>query len=345
MAGDPLESVREWGVVDTRHPLSSVPMMHFHNGDVAAMLARRVGIPGRHVPFRESLVGGPVQPHLPQHDWVEERAVFLCDHYGENLLRVRNELLEQEHVIDRAHEEEEVVLWFEHDLFCLIHLLYLFSRLSKVRRISLIWCPQPLATQSEEDLFNLFELRAAVIPAMSTAAALAWRAFTSSDPTSLNRFLGADVADFPFLRDGLLLHASRFPSTRNGLGEVERRAVEGIDDGATDFISLFTRFDETPPRFGFGDGEFLRHLRRLATVAVPVITITGEDQANPPKANFALTASGRNVLEGKDDFIEINVGNGSQAGFWLGGAHLTRERMWRWDAGQRQIVASRPAVS
>src|SRR5881396_2985019 len=52
--------------------LSSAPMIHFHNGDVAASLARRAGVPGRHVPFRESLVGGPVRPSLPMHEWVED---------------------------------------------------------------------------------------------------------------------------------------------------------------------------------------------------------------------------------------------------------------------------------
>ncbi len=134
-------------------------MIHFHNGDVAASLARRAGVPGRHVPFRESLVGGPVRPNLPMHEWVEERALFLSEHYGEKLLRIRNELLEQELNLDKAREEEEIVLWFEHDLFCLVHLLYLFSRLSKARRITLIWSPQPLGTQSEEDLFNLFQSR------------------------------------------------------------------------------------------------------------------------------------------------------------------------------------------
>src|SRR5258708_6343735 len=301
-------------------------MMHFPNGDVSASLGRRAGVPGRHVPFRESLVGGPVQPSLPLHEWVESRAAFLSEQYGEHLLRVRNELLEQENVIDRAHEEEEVVLWFEHDLYCLVHLLYFFSRLSKVRRVSLIWCAEPLGTQSEEDLFARFDSRAAVTPAMNSAAKLAWSAFTNADPTSLNRFLSADVADFPFLRDGFLLHASRFPSTRNGLGEVERRAVEAIDAGATDFISLFTRFDSKPPRFGFGDGEFLRHLKHLSSAAVPVITIIGEEKANPPKALFTITPAGRNVIDGTVDFIEINLGNGNQGGFWLGGAHLTRER-------------------
>jgi hypothetical protein len=315
-------------------------VIHFHNGDVAASLARRAGVPGRHVPFRESLVGGPVKPALPMQEWVEERARFLAEHYGENLLRIRNELLEQELALDRAREEEEVVLWFEHDLFCLVHLLYLLTRLSKSHRITLIWSPQPLGTQSEEDIFSLFQSRAAVLPAMATAASLAWKAFSSEDPTSLNRFLDVEVADFPFLRDGFLLHASRFPSTTNGLGEVERRAVAGIDAGATDFVSLFTRFDASPPRFGFGDGEFLRHLQRLSSAVVPVITIMGEEKANPPKALFAITPAGRNVIDGTVDFIEVNNAN-----FWLGGAHLTRERMWRWDAGLRQIVPSHSAAS
>src|SRR5215218_1058188 len=101
-------------------------MLHFHNGDVVNALARRAGIPGRHVAFRETLVTGPVRPSLGTHEWMEERALFLSEHYSENLLRMRNELLEQEQLLDRAcREEEEVVLWFEHDLFCLVNLLYL----------------------------------------------------------------------------------------------------------------------------------------------------------------------------------------------------------------------------
>ncbi len=314
-------------------------MIHFHNGDVVTAAARRAGVPGRHVPFRETLISGPVRPDLGQHEWVEERARFLAEQYGENLLRVRNEMLEQEQTLDRAREEEEVVLWFEHDLFCLINLLCLLSRLSKCRRLSLIWCPRPLGTEDDEEIFKQYHSRTAVAPAMMNAAALAWRTYTSGDATDLNRMLDADFVDFPFLRDGFLLHASRFPSLRNGLGEVEQRALAGIDGGATDFMSLFARFDQSPPRFGFGDGEFLRHLRRLATSAVPMITITEAEGETPPKALFALTPAGKNVMEGKVDFIELN-----NAGFWLGGAHLTRERMWRWDGDRRRIV-SHPAVS
>jgi hypothetical protein len=218
-----------------------------------------------------------------------------------------------------------------------VNFLYLLTRLARSRHLTMVWCPRPLGVVEEEELLNFYNSRAAVTPAMIRIAADAWKAYTSDDATSLNRFISGDTPDFAFLRDGFRLQASRFPSTRNGLGEVDRRALEGIAAGATDFLSLFTRFDQNPPRFGFGDGEFLRHLRRLATCAVPMITISEVPGENPPKALFALTPGGQNVLDGKVDFVDLN-----NAGFWLGGAHLTRERMWRWD-DQRQALVPSPS--
>ena len=311
-------------------------MIHIHNGEITAALARRVNIPGRHVPFRETLVAGPAPAGPQGHDWLEQRARFLAENYDQHSLRVRNDLLEQEQLLEQARSEDEVVLWFEHDLFCLINFIYLLVRLNKANHLTVIWCAKPLGTSSEEEIPNFYHSRAAVLPSMMRAAAEAWQAYTSDDATALNRLIAADnTPDFPFLRDGLLLHASRFPSTTNGLGEVERRAMDGIAAGATDFMSLFSRFDQNPPRFGFGDGEFLRHLRRLATSAVPMITISEVEGQTPSKTLFALTPAGQNVLDGKADFVQLN-----NAGFWLGGVYLDRERLWRWDAARREIVWS-----
>ncbi len=46
-------------------------MIHIHNGDSVVVASRRANIPGRHVPFRESLIAGPVPAGLSQHDWIE----------------------------------------------------------------------------------------------------------------------------------------------------------------------------------------------------------------------------------------------------------------------------------
>lgn len=293
-------------------------MIHIHNGDVISQAATRAGIPGEHFPFRETLVTGPV---VQGESWIEMRARAIAGGHNEDLLRVRTQLLEQEQALDRAPEQGEIVLWFEHDLYCLVHLLYLLQRFANAR-LSLIWCPTPLNEQDERGLHNLFESRSAATPAMLNIAREVWTAYTSNDPTILNTFLDRDTSDFPFLRDGLLLHASRFPWTTNGLGAIEQRALTHIANGFTDFATIFDHMNAEVPRFGFGDTEVFRHLRAMAERPVPLIALTGEI----PKVICTITPAGENVLRGAVDDLTINDPN-----LWLGGAHLTKEHVWRFD--------------
>jgi hypothetical protein len=307
-------------------------MMHIFNGDAVLALARRSGVPGEHTAYRESLITGPV---VPGEQWIETRARTLVDGNDRDLLRVRTELLEQELALDAAVSNGEIVLWFEHDLFCLIHLVHLLQRLDRAR-LTLVWSPTPIGHGDERDVHLLFESRAAVTPGMIDIAHQVWGDYTSSDPTKLNRWIERDWPEFPFLRDGLTLHAMRFPSTGNGLSAVEQRALELIAAGTDDFVSIFDRINAEVPRLGFGDSEIFRQLHAMATRAVPLITDTGE----PPKAIFGITPAGENVLRGEIDDTAIN-----DPDFWLGGAHVTKETLWRWDERERKILLSHSRVS
>ena len=296
-------------------------LIHVHNGDLVTAAAQRAGIPGEHFPFRESLVTGPV---VPGKDWIETRARALAEGHKQDLLRTRTSLLEQEIALGDMPAKGEIVLWFEHDLFCLVHLVYLIQRLEGAR-LSLVWCPQPLSENDERGLGLLYESRAAVTPGMLNAARAAWRDYTASDPTGLNRWLDADVPDFPFLREGLTLHASRFPSVANGLGAIERRVLTHVAAGFTDFPTVFDHINAEVPRFGFGDSELFRTVRALANRPVPLLTVNGD----MPKAICTITPMGENVVQGAVDDLTIN-----DPDFWLGGAHVTKGSIWRWD-GQR----------
>lgn len=301
-------------------------MINIHNGDVMAIAAKRMGIPGEHLPFRETLVIGPI----PSEDkWIEARARFLSDRYGEELLRASNSVFQQQQAIAAAASQDEVVLWFEHDLFCLVNLLYLLQRFD---RASLIWAADPLAESEETILAGLFESRQPLTPAMRDAARAAWKVYSSSDARALNALISTDNRDFRFLREGLLLHASRFPSTRNGLGSVENRLLQLIAGGATEFGALFAAFDSEPARYGFGDTEVLAALRDLAKRVVPLINMT-EAEGTPPKAILALTAEGENVMNGSVNDLKINPPNA-----WLGGVHLTPDTIFKWDEKQQRIV-------
>lgn len=302
-------------------------MLHIHNGDAVLASARRANLPGEHTAYRETLVTGPIS----QNDWIEMRAQYLAEAHGEKLLRVRNDLIEQERGLDAAIEHDEVVLWFEHDLFCLVNFLYLLKRLAKHRRVTSVWCEQPIGTREDGDLATLFESRRAVTPRMFAAAERAWAVYASPDPLPLNALI-VEESDFPFLRTGLQLHAARFPSTRHGLGAIEARTMEIIAGGRSDFLSIFEAFNTDEPRYGFGDSQLYRVLWSLANVAVPMLTMTNGGPELPSKALFTVTPVGEKVLAGEADYLDLNGTD-----FWLGGAHLTNGKVWRWDG--RQIVA------
>lgn len=310
-------------------------LINIHNGDAMLVYAKREGLPGEHIAFRESLVAGPV---VPSADWLSARAHFLSSVFREELLRTSNSLFQQEQALNAAAEQDEIVLWFEHDLFCLVNFLYLLTRFRE-RNVSFVWCSDPLALRAAADVWLLFESRTPATPAVFDIAARAWGAYTSSDPRLLNDMFSSAPNDLPFLRDGMRLHASRFPSVRNGLGSVENRLLTLIASGVNDFATLFPLFDEKPPRFGFGDSQVLYVLRYLASRPVPVITMA-EAHEVPPKATFAITPAGQNVLAGKVDDTTVN-----DPDFWLGGVHLTKENLWRWDEARGEFQPSRLAGS
>jgi hypothetical protein len=304
-------------------------VINIHNGDAVLLGARKSGVPGEHSAFRESLVIGPIPP---VDEWKEVRARFLSANSGEDLLRTSNNIFEQEQMLNAAAEsDDEIVLWFEHDLFCLVHFLYLLNRF-RGRNVSFVWCTDPLALKPADELAKLFESRATATPGVFDYASRAWAAYASSDPRALNDMIAAP-ADLPFVREGLQLHGSRFPSVRNGLGSVENRLLKLIAGGAPDFATIFPLFDDLPPRFGFGDAQVLFTLRAMASRPVPLVTLTETNDTQPPKVAVSITSDGENVLNGKVDDIAVN-----DPDIWLGGVHVTKENVWRWDESRGTVV-------
>ena len=301
-------------------------MIHIHNGDITAAMARKAGFPGEHVAFREALVGGQVRDG---EDWISVRSRYLARVHGHDLLRTSNALFEQEQMLASTSTHDEVVLWFEHDLFCLIHLLYIMQKVP-ASKTYLVWHDHPIGQLQPEEMWKVYQRRVALTPDMVSIGRDAWRAYTSIDPRDLNSLLTKNPRSFPFLSEGLALHAARFPSTRNGLGVVEQRILEFLSEGARDFEALFNRFSRAQPRFGFGDSEILRHLRDLASRPVPLVKML--EAAGSTNAALDITDEGIAALAGGDDIARNGID------MWLGGAHLTPDHIWRWDPQKEAIV-------
>ena len=311
-------------------------MLHIHNGDVTAALAARAGLPGRHMPFREALMSGPVPGGLQRRQWLAMRLAFITEAYAVGGEETLSRLLEQEEAIDRAGGEEEIVLWFEHDLFCLVNLLYLLNRLEERMasgQLSLVWFGalmngrvQGLGTLSIDEMTTLFQTRRVVDEAQYDSARRVWRTYTGGDAAAINRALDGDPA-FPFLGEGMSLHAARFPSVRNGLGRIEQEALDLIAGGQRDFRDLFPSFSARNSGYGLGDADFAWTLTRLERQSQPLLGSSGQMFAD---RSYDLTEAGESVRTGAADNIAL-----SGIDLWLGGLHLqSPHHVIRWNGAE-----------
>ena len=329
-------------------------MLHIHNGDATADTAKLSDLPGEHFAFREALVEGPTPAGLNIAEWKRVRARHLSEGYDVDLAKCERELVDQENKLTTFAEHEEIVLWFEHDLFCQVNLLYLLNWFSLRElgntKLSLICIGEfpgvenfrGLGQLTPEQLVSLFPGRRQIRVADLQLASSAWQAFCSPNPTAIEELLNTDTSAFPYLRAGLRAHLQRFPDVKNGLGKIENIALELIKRGARDFMDLFARFGDAAPVYGFGDAQLWLALRRMSGARQPLLAIAGlngDDRGkafNPDIARsvgFEITELGQSVLRGEADFVSLNG-----IDIWLGGVHLRDpETLWRWDEQSERL--------
>ena len=135
-------------------------------------------------------------------------------------------MAQEEKLAAAISSHEEIVLWFEHDLFCQVHLVYLLdwfaSQNLRETKLSLICINEfpgkedfrGLGELSADELTSLFPARREVTPEQYATAKAAWRSYSADNPTAVSKFLQTDTNALPFLDAALRAHLSRFPATR-----------------------------------------------------------------------------------------------------------------------------------
>lgn len=327
-------------------------MLHIYDGDSSAGTARNANLPGQHLAWREALICGPAPNNLTEAEFLEVRARHLSSAYGIDLDKVRGELRAQHDALASFRDHEEVILWFEHDLFCQVHLMYLLNWFAQHElgqtKLSLICIDEfpgvplfrGLGQLNEDQLASLFPKREAVTAAQLKLATRAWPAYSSTDALNLVKLRDSDTSALPFLHRAVVSHLQRFPWTRNGLGRIEGSALKLVADGHSIFKKLFPAFSRRESEYGLGDAQLYRALRLLADAPTPALKqidrFEPKDAAGMLLSSFELTEDGREVLAGAQDFI---AQNGIDQ--WLGGVHLLGpEAAWRWDHETEQLLVS-----
>ena len=339
-------------------PVREPRLMHVLNGDSVRLSLERSDIPGNLTVWADVLHEGPVPPASGTREWRKSRAHFIAlagiGEYAEALRRYE----EWDARLQRFRDFDEIVLWFEHDLFdqlLLVRHLDWFSRQhlghASLRLICIGEFPgipdfTGLGQLSPSQLSSLLDTRQPITDAELRLGQEAWAAFTAPDPTALQRLVGDDGdtpapgsgAPLPFLPGALWRLLADYPAIGDGLPLTERRILTCLVDGPLSLGELFAAEQRLEERVFMGDSIFWTRLRALAAGARPLVTATIAETVSgrPPEGSAELTADGRDVLAGRADWVRL-------CGFdrWLGGVHLVApaggDVAWRWDVAAKRL--------
>ncbi|HVZ38806.1 MAG TPA: hypothetical protein VHI13_05985 [Candidatus Kapabacteria bacterium] len=325
-------------------------ILNIHNGDVSANAARSAGIPGDHVPWRESLVTGRASAGLGRAEWIAIRAQHLSNAYGADMQRCSEEMIAMEEMLDASPAFDELVLWFDDDLFCQTILWYLLSRLESMQfeqtivtnagRIS-----HPLADDPPEGTMGrspeeIFALRTELPAELIAEGARHWRAYGSAEPTDLDAAFHLPSPTSARAQHAMFAHMLRYPSTHNGLNHIETLVITDLDE-PTLFPDVFRRICNSGISFGYGDCQLWYDLQFLAAGAHPLMKLTGVGDPGTAIARgtfshamLSRTDAGTAVLLGEADAVKLNGVRRWLGGVWLDGGTTD----WRWDRTDRHLV-------
>jgi hypothetical protein len=285
-------------------------LLHITNGDLAAEVLAKV-VSGEILPWRDVLHEGPVRAGLSPADLTRERARFIADCGWAAFDDVLREFEHRDATLQAASSQEEVVLWFEHDLYDQLQLIQLLDWFARIpaRRLSLVCEAEYLGTMPPRRAAELFAQRKNVDAVQLEQGQAAWAAFTGDDPRKMDC---GDYAALRFLAAALQRQLQEYPWVADALSRLERNVLEALRGGPLAFKELFEKVREEPAFLG--DTVLMWHLERmqiegLVSRSRKTWSVKGPRQRRVPR--------------------------------WLGGVRVDTDTPWRWDQDSGRLLRVR----
>ncbi len=290
-------------------------LLHITNGDSFTERLKTLSVKGDIITWREMLCEGKTLSSVGSESFWKTRFEFLNKNYRVSKSWFVEKTLKEYRNLCNHKQQDQIVLWFEYDLFCQINMLAVLSWLKTFRRhaeISLVCSGKEddsgvlygLNDLSDERLLALYENRTILSQDDIEYADYVWQLYCSDNPMRLENLMDYDNFQFTYLSDAIKAHLTRFPSIKNGLNAVENNilevAVEEKPKSKRDFLGKVLK---DQGNYGFGDSQY----ERIITNLKPLFT-----SFNPVR----LSAKGKAILAKKENYYSALRSDD----YYLGGA-------------------------
>ena len=249
-------------------------ILHITNGDILTEKLEELQIPGEIVVWREMLCEGPALKELDTAEAIKLRKSFLKKTYNIPAEDYDAKFVSELKKLKRARDFEQVVLWFEFDLFCHINMLAAISffldhhkpvpmYLVCSKKLEGETEQKPLSSLSLKNLKKHYDHRISLNSEDLEVASLMWELYCSNNPLQLKKQI-KKTTNFEYLSSCIRAHIERFPSAKTGLNSLEKNILRIIENQKITSLNQLLGYTlQYQGYYGYSDIQIQRLLKKL----------------------------------------------------------------------------------
>ena len=274
--------------------------LHIVNGDSLAQQMQELDLPGELIVWRELLCEGPTNKEIDS-EFFKLRKKFLRKTYKISAENYEKRFISEVKKLKTLKNYDNVVLWFEFDLFCHLNMLAAISCLAEKDHhvpIFLVCSKklkgekefQPLSQLNPTELKNHYENRIPLNTEDIEVALLIWELYCGNNPMKLKPQIKVNT-NFEYLSSCIRAHIERFPNSITGINTLEKnilKLIENQDIKSDNHLLGYAL--QYQGYYGYSDSQMQRLLKKLS------MFYKQEDE------KIVLTEEGMIALEGKKNF-------------------------------------------
>lgn len=215
-------------------------LLHITNGDDLSTKITDLNLPGDIITWREMLCEGPTLHEVGSDEFFKLRQDFLKEKYNIPEKDYQEKFCAELVKLSAINDYDEIVLWFEFDLFSHINMLALFAylRQNKEYRPFKLVCSRklegelemvPLSELSHKNLKRHYDHAIPLSVEDVSTAEFIWELYCGNNPKRLFQEI-TKTTNFEYLASSIRAHIERFPNATTGLNTLERNVLKLIDE-------------------------------------------------------------------------------------------------------------------
>lgn len=251
-------------------------ILHITNGDSTTDYLKSLQFNGDFITWREMLCEGKTSIDLGSESFWKNRFDFLKSSYKITKKTFIDYTLKEYRLLCQKKNQQEIVLWFDHDLFCQVNMIAIISWLKRYRKdekITLVSCGNIEGSKkrvgfcdlNKEQIHQHFQNRVELNQDDIEYADYIWQLYCSNSPLQLETAYKLNTkSSFHYLGEAIEAHLKRFPSIENGLNAIENYILTTTNETKPNSKhQLVGNLLKNQEAYGFGDLQYFHKIEKL----------------------------------------------------------------------------------